>query len=363
MRRHVLPALVLSLGLLGTVSPLAGGGAASAEVPGLSHTATACEADTDSMARLYRAAFDRDAEVDGFDFWADQYVFGTWNYLDIARQFVHSPEFRDKYGELDDAALVRQLYRNVLGREGDAEGIAFWEAEMQRWRAGEVDHNGTLVVDPQARLLARFSESPENIERTGTTQPALGPFNEGRAEVTFGCGLAPVAALPDAGDLVGEWELHRFGLSSLFFGDIACSGAFDPAPEPVSQLLSRFGETGLASASVDVVIYSFTTERGAERRLDRLEQRLADECLYSTDDEDELIAISTPSVGDRAIAVRIGSPSEFTPAAALIHAVMVRVDHHLVIVEVTVGPGGDPAALLEEVVTVVTTKLEALPAD
>ena len=48
-------------------------------------------------------------------------------------------------------SLVEKLYENVLGRSGEAAGIAYWESELN---SGNRD---------QARVLMDFAESAENI--------------------------------------------------------------------------------------------------------------------------------------------------------------------------------------------------------
>ena len=44
----------------------------------------------------------------------------------IADGFTGSTEFQMKYGALDDVGFVRQIYRNVLDREGEQSGVDAW---------------------------------------------------------------------------------------------------------------------------------------------------------------------------------------------------------------------------------------------
>ncbi len=137
-------------------------------VPAPSPTETGCEGYTDSIARLYTAAFGREPERDGFRFWFREYLAGSWSLPQMATFFAGSDEFTGTYGSLDEEGFVRQLYRNVLRREGDLIGIDFWTAEL----------NGGMT---RGMLLLRFAESPENITNSGTTPPILGPYNAGRS--------------------------------------------------------------------------------------------------------------------------------------------------------------------------------------
>lgn len=140
--------------------------AAGASIEGKPFTETGCEAYSDSVARLYQAGFGRAPDEGGFAFWMDAYTSGEWSFARMAEFFVTSDEFVTAYGELTDLDFVQQLYRNVLGREGESGGIGFWYGEM-------------LGGASRALILMRFAESPENIERTGTVAPAFGPFNNG----------------------------------------------------------------------------------------------------------------------------------------------------------------------------------------
>ena len=60
-----------------------------------------------------------------------------------------APEFREKYGSVDDARFVGLLYANVLGRAPDAAGMAYQLGALQ----------GGLG---RAQLVVNFSESPEH---------------------------------------------------------------------------------------------------------------------------------------------------------------------------------------------------------
>ena len=108
--------------------------------------------DARAVARLYSAAFDREPKSAGLNFWIDS-LEGGQSLAQIAARFRSSPEFNARYGALDNAGFVAQLYRNILGREGKPAGLAFWVDKLE---------SGTS----QALVLRDFSESPENREKT-----------------------------------------------------------------------------------------------------------------------------------------------------------------------------------------------------
>lgn len=108
------------------------------------------------VARLYHAVFGRLPDREGLRYWAASGA----PLLDMAQHFASSAEFRARYGDLDDAGFVRQLYRNVLGREADAAGAGHWEAVLAGGAA-------------RGQVVLGFSESGELQRRSGPTVQAL----------------------------------------------------------------------------------------------------------------------------------------------------------------------------------------------
>ncbi len=176
--RRVFIALLVSLTFASLALP------ADAEVPGAPFTQTGCEDNSDAVARLYVAAFDRLPEPAGFAFWVEQYSTAQWNLPQMAAFFADSNEFNDTFGGLDNEGFVTQMYRNVLDRGPDQQGLDFWSGQLA---------NGLSRGD----LLLRFSESTENIVNSGTSEPPLGPFNAG-VETPFDCDSGDVIELCNA---------------------------------------------------------------------------------------------------------------------------------------------------------------------
>ena len=114
---------------------------------------------SDQLTRLYSAFFERVSDADGLRFWMRERANGM-SLASVAEQFARSDEFIDTFGPLDDEAFVIQVYKNVLDRAPDAEGLTFW---LDQLKAGTT--RGSLMVG--------FSESPEYIDQTATTTPAF----------------------------------------------------------------------------------------------------------------------------------------------------------------------------------------------
>ncbi|HSL59029.1 MAG TPA: DUF4214 domain-containing protein [Acidimicrobiales bacterium] len=108
----------------------------------------------DAVIRLYSAVFDREPDAAGLAYWSDQLA-SCQPYGAIASAFMGSGEWITTYGRIDDQQFVTTLYRNVLDREPDAGGAAYWVARARDGMS-------------RTKLLAHFAESPEHVAATGT---------------------------------------------------------------------------------------------------------------------------------------------------------------------------------------------------
>ena len=101
--------------------------------------------------RIYQAAFDRTPDTAGLAYWINSMDAGT-SLIDVSSGFIASREFASVYGaNSTNATFVDKLYEHVLGRDGEAAGITYWNNQLA---AGE----------DRAHVLANFSESAENIQ-------------------------------------------------------------------------------------------------------------------------------------------------------------------------------------------------------
>ncbi|MEM8820890.1 MAG: spondin domain-containing protein [Pseudomonadota bacterium] len=99
------------------------------------------------VARLYEAAFDREADLPGITFWTEVAI--NVGIQVVAEEFLISAEFEAQFGGLGDAAFVENLYNFTLGRGSDTEGFDFWTGVLGGG-AGRSD------------VLLAFSESAEH---------------------------------------------------------------------------------------------------------------------------------------------------------------------------------------------------------
>jgi hypothetical protein len=82
-----------------------------------------------AVTRMMYAALDRVPDQAGLAYWTHQVSAGV-SLSAVAGAIVGDVEFSGKYGQLDDAAFVRQLYQNVLDRPADQAGLDFWTGQL-----------------------------------------------------------------------------------------------------------------------------------------------------------------------------------------------------------------------------------------
>lgn len=100
--------------------------------------------------RLYRAAFAREPDSAGLGYWIAAMDKGM-SADNVAELFMASAEFAAQYGaQPDSTRLITTLYKNVLHREPDPDGFAWW--------LGLLDNATISATD----ALSGFSESEEN---------------------------------------------------------------------------------------------------------------------------------------------------------------------------------------------------------
>lgn len=118
----------------------------------------------DDVFRLYRATFDRDPDLAGFEDWVGRLGSGT-PYLSAVEGFTGSREFQRTYGPLDDVGFVSLLYQNVLDREADPAGLADWTRRL----GTDITQDPPITVEAElsrAEVMAGFAQSREFVNAT-----------------------------------------------------------------------------------------------------------------------------------------------------------------------------------------------------
>lgn len=87
-----------------------------------------------SAALMYCALLQRAAEKDGLDYWAPM-VPANFDNGQMATWMLGAPECQALYPLTDsNETFVSKVYLNVAGRQGDAEGIAYWASVIQGYQ-------------------------------------------------------------------------------------------------------------------------------------------------------------------------------------------------------------------------------------
>jgi hypothetical protein len=153
------------------------------------------------LSRLYLAALGRLPEHDGLLYWAGVLRSG-FPVEAIAGLIATSPEFRDRFGAVDDRGFVGVVYRNVLHRDPDPAGEAYWLARLAEGRT-------------RAWLVLAFAESAEHSDATTGALPVAVAYAGLLRRSADPAGLAwwstqPVGALV-AGIVASPEYRARFG--------------------------------------------------------------------------------------------------------------------------------------------------------
>lgn len=106
-------------------------------------------------ARMYSAALGREPDQPGLNFWITNY--NEVGRVGMSDFFLESKEFKDNFGDADtltDSQYLNVLYNNILGRDGDEDGVAFWLGVLAEQTA------------TKSEVLAYFVDSEENVTNT-----------------------------------------------------------------------------------------------------------------------------------------------------------------------------------------------------
>jgi hypothetical protein len=111
----------------------------------------------EQIESLYIGYFGRAGEPDGVDFWLGQLNSGSMSLAQIAASFSVQPEAKAEYAFLAHPelagqnpgsipAFITEVYQNLFHRAPDAEGLAFWTAELAS-RATDPAAIGQFILD------------------------------------------------------------------------------------------------------------------------------------------------------------------------------------------------------------------------
>jgi len=106
------------------------------------------------LVRLYFAYFLRIPDYQGLQFWIGASSTGGWSLAAISDYFAASPEFQQRYGSLTNEQFVTLIYQNILDRDPEPGGFAFWVEELNAQKRS------------RGQVMLEFSESAEYKEKS-----------------------------------------------------------------------------------------------------------------------------------------------------------------------------------------------------
>lgn len=108
-----------------------------------------------SAYRLYQAAFDREPDTAGLNYWTKDLDAGN-SLQQVSNGFTASAEFKNLNPGNDQNSIINNFYLHVLHRDAEAAGLQYWNDQMNQ---------GLSASD----MLVSFSESQENITNTAAS--------------------------------------------------------------------------------------------------------------------------------------------------------------------------------------------------
>jgi biotin carboxyl carrier protein len=198
--------------------------------------------------RLYWAFFGRSPDVKGAVYWISQR--DACVSLDaISDSFAASTEFEARYGPLSDGDFLDLIYRNVLERPGDPEGLAYWADLLGR---GVLTRGGVVLnVSLSGEFAARHPYPSDHVPARSCHRPDGTPT--GRSidviDTSIGRALTTVAGLTI---MVPSSLIERAGFHQSSHPGALAMEAVDPAPVRVTTMGSR-GRGTVATGAIDIV--------------------------------------------------------------------------------------------------------------
>ncbi|KAF0280917.1 DUF4214 domain-containing protein [Spiribacter aquaticus] len=132
---------------------------------------------------IYVANYGRPADPDGYAYWSDR--LGDGSLTGILEDFSQSAEFENRFGDLDNQALVEGLYQQLFNRSADTEGLAFYTEALAdgRWSLAEISlriangaqNTDATILENKLTAASRFTETvwgPDSSSVDATAEEA-----------------------------------------------------------------------------------------------------------------------------------------------------------------------------------------------
>lgn len=150
-------------------------GAPAASTPS-SNTQVAVSEETKSatsefVARIYTYVLGREPEADGLAFWSDELISFRRTGAEVAQGFIFSEEFENRH--TTDSEFVTILYKTFFGRDADEEGLSYWLTQLSTGLMDRVTvANGFIYSQEWADTCASYGiRSGGDLKPSGKIEP------------------------------------------------------------------------------------------------------------------------------------------------------------------------------------------------
>ncbi len=86
---------------------------------------------TNDIQKLYVAYFNRPADYEGLAFWNTVLNNNGGNLAFVSNTFAKSPEYAEQNAGKSYFQIVNQIYQNLFNRDADVQGLEFWAARLR----------------------------------------------------------------------------------------------------------------------------------------------------------------------------------------------------------------------------------------
>jgi hypothetical protein len=164
--------------------------------------------DQNWVQEVYRDLFNRQAELQGLDYWVAKLASGESRF-EVANQIVQIASFEEFQQD-----TVTALYRQFLGRAPDPGGLAYWSAYL--YQGGTIEALSQALVSSPEYYEVRGGGTADGF-LTAVFQDALGRAIDPAALTYFEGQMAGGASAADvAAAIFSSDEYHRVRVSEFF---------------------------------------------------------------------------------------------------------------------------------------------------